>query len=240
MSHRNADDAAATDKTARDLPCPVEGRPCAIMPLGDSITQGALSTHGGGYRVPLFRLAVEDGQSITFVGDAEPNGPATVAGVTFPRAHEGHGGFTIETGARHGISPLVEASMLRNKPDIVTLMIGTNDVGLGVDDLPSRLGRLVDRILATDPHVLLIMAQIVPTAMPSHNATVRAYNAAVANVAKTRGDAGKHVVLVDMYTPFIEAAGFPASVLADDLHPNDAGYEVLAQRWYSVLRPFLP
>src|SRR5436190_12856238 len=45
------------DATAPYDPCPAAGTPCAVMPLGDSITEGAGSS-GGGYRPPLFHLAL--------------------------------------------------------------------------------------------------------------------------------------------------------------------------------------
>lgn len=45
-------------------PCPPKGTPCAIMPLGDSITAGAFSSNMSSYRGPLFHLALTHGQSI--------------------------------------------------------------------------------------------------------------------------------------------------------------------------------
>ncbi len=75
-------------------PRPAAGA-CAIMPLGDSITEGYRSSKGGGYRVELFHDALADNKSVTFVGSADPNGPATVRGVAFPPDNEGHGGYRI-------------------------------------------------------------------------------------------------------------------------------------------------
>jgi lysophospholipase L1-like esterase len=177
------------------------------------------------------------------VGDAEPNGPARVVGAPFPTAHEGHGGFTIDTGtgpaARPGLAPLVSGSIRRHRPHVVTLMIGTNDVALGVDHLASRLAKLVDEIITPQPAIVVMLAQIIPTSSASHNARVRAYNLVVADVARSRAEAGHDVRLVDAYTPMADAPGFPDSVLADDLHPNDAGYAILAQAWYEALRPLL-
>jgi len=64
-------------------PVPKE-QPCVILPWGLD-HHGALSSTGGGYRVPLFGLANKDMKSITFVV-ANTTGPATVDGVSFPRA----------------------------------------------------------------------------------------------------------------------------------------------------------
>ena len=61
------------------VPCPTDGTPCRVMPLGDSITDGIDMTIGyasnGGYRLELFRQAVTAGHEITFVGTRPPNGP---------------------------------------------------------------------------------------------------------------------------------------------------------------------
>ncbi|WP_437766747.1 hypothetical protein WMF27_22915 [Sorangium sp. So ce281] len=76
-------------------PCPTNGEPCKILPLGDSITDGVGVQGGGGYRIELFRKARAAGKKITFVGSLM-NGPATVDGASFPRAHEGHSGWKID------------------------------------------------------------------------------------------------------------------------------------------------
>ena len=39
-------------------PCPTDGSPCKILPLGDSITWGVSDEGNAGYRGPLFALAV--------------------------------------------------------------------------------------------------------------------------------------------------------------------------------------
>src|SRR4051812_346982 len=57
----HTDTASADAETAAYAPCPPKGRACAIMPLGDSITEGYRSS-GGGYRPPLFHLALQDGK----------------------------------------------------------------------------------------------------------------------------------------------------------------------------------
>jgi hypothetical protein len=64
------------------------------MPFGDSITQGF--NVAGGYRAPLFHLALAANRQVTFVGSASDYSVPTVDGVAFPKNHEGHGGWTIE------------------------------------------------------------------------------------------------------------------------------------------------
>lgn len=217
-------------------PCPETG-PCKIMPFGDSITQGF--PVAGGYRAPLFRLALEANRNITFVGSANDFSVPTVNGVPFPRDHEGHGGWTIE--GNNGIAKLVGTSIPNYKPHIITLMIGTNDINgnINVADAPNRLGRLLDSIFMQDPNILVVLAQIVPTRTDSTNNAVRAYNAAMPELVASRVSKGQHIVLVDMYKAFTDDPNYKQSLLGDNLHPNQAGYNRMAEVWFEALSPYL-
>jgi hypothetical protein len=66
-----ASGASGTGGSAGFDPCPATG-PCKILPLGDSITDGL--TVMGGYRIELFRLALNADKEITYVGGSA-NGP---------------------------------------------------------------------------------------------------------------------------------------------------------------------
>lgn len=250
------DDAAPEDASdaldAKDAappysPCPPKGTPCAIMPLGDSITYGVGSTGaGGGYRVELFHQATSHQQSITFVG-SDANGPTTVDNVPFPRNHEGHSGYTIDNGTndagdhRNGLQPFIAATLQAKKPNIVTLMIGTNDVDISLDvpTQKTRLAKLVDTILGADSSLLLVIAQIVPTKTDAENARVQAYNADIPGIVSARANAGKHIVMVDMYSAFTADAAYKTKYLSDNLHPTDAGYVVMGDVWYAAIGPLL-
>jgi lysophospholipase L1-like esterase len=232
------------DGAAGFAPCPSDGTACKIMPLGDSITDGVGSS-GGGYRVELFKQSITDSRSITFVG-RNVNGPTsvTVAGQTktFPRNHEGYSGYTIDTGGgRTGISTLVDAGISANLPHIVLLMIGTNDVNISLDltNAPTRLGALLDRINKDAPKALIVVAKLVPTTNDTTNTRVRTYNDAIPGLVQTRAAAGKPIVLVDMYTAISANTSYKTALMNDELHPNDAGYVVMAQTWYAAIKPYL-
>jgi len=221
-----------------NAPCPAHAE-CRILPLGDSITYGVASSSGAGYRLELFRRARREGQHLTFVGSSV-SGPPMVDGVPFPQNNEGHSGFTIEDGGgRAGIGPLVVGAMKAHRPHVVTLMIGTNDVAMNLDlaRAPARLAALVDRILGVDPKVLLLVATIVPTTDDAMNTRVAAYNAAIPDIVATRAGAGKPVRLVDMYEPFVRFPDYKRALFADSLHPNDAGFVVMADVWAAALAP---
>jgi len=229
--------------TSSFTPCPAAGSPCVVLPLGDSITEGYASS-GGGYRVELFRQALDQGKSITFVGAATPNGPSDVDGTPFPRNHEGHGGFTIDTDSGHsGISGAITDDALDDfDPDIVLLMIGTNDINGNVDvnNAPQRLGNLIDDIIARAPDTLVVVASVVPVIDTSTDAKITQYNAGVEEAALARATEGAHVVFVDNYAAIHEVASWQTALMADNLHPNDAGYGVLGQSFFAAIDEYLP
>jgi hypothetical protein len=210
-------------------PCPTNGDPCKILPLGDSITWGI--QYDGAYRVELFNKAHKAGQKITFTGSLS-NGPSMVDGVAFPKQNEGHSGWTIaqDTG-------LVPSPAFNTIPNIVLLMIGTNDVyaSSGQAQMPDRLGALLDKIFAAAPNALLVVGKITPLNNASWNQTIKTYNDAIPGLVQTRANAGKHVIWVDLNT------GFTSSMLSsDNIHPNKSGYDFMAGVWYTAISNLLP
>lgn len=235
----SGESAGGADGGVAYNPCPLPG-PCAIMPLGDSITLGTGSSDGGGYRVELFKQAVANSQSITFVGTLT-SGPTTVSGKAFPRSHEGHSGFVIDTiTQRQGLSSVTDAAIANSIPHIVLLMIGTNDIVWKVPDEPTRLGNLIDKILADAPKALVVVAQIGPSNDDARTALIKAYNDGIPAVVQARVAAGKHVAMVDMFTPFVSDVNYKTALLSDEVHPNDAGYVIVGQTWYQAIQSFLP
>jgi lysophospholipase L1-like esterase len=211
------------------------------MPSGDSITVGAQSTDTGGYRAPLFGLTLENGKNLTFVGPSGA-GPESVDGEPFPDAHDGHSGYVIDTvDSRKGLLPLMQQNLTQHAPHIVLLMIGTNDINSDVDvvSAPNRLATLIDEITGTAPESLLVVAPIIPTRTDELNLKVQAFNAAIPAIVSERVAAGKHVLLADMYGAFSQNPAYKTELLYDGLHPNDAGYAVMAETWYAAIAAFL-
>src|SRR5215204_1906117 len=95
-----------------------------IMPLGDSITQGVGSPLGDGYRGLLWDLFQQSGLVVDFVGGGQ-SGPSSLP----DRDHQGTSGERADE-----LLPRIPGLMSTYLPDVVLLMIGTNDVeqeGLG-------------------------------------------------------------------------------------------------------------
>jgi lysophospholipase L1-like esterase len=218
-------------------PCPTNGSACKILPLGDSITHGYASTDDGGYRSQLFKLIVAASQKVTFTGSLT-NGPTQVSGQTFPRNHEGHDGWTIDPGyssyGAGGISSLVPSPAFNTVPDIVLLMIGTNDTNaMDTAGMSTRLSALLDKIAGAAPNALIVLATLTPLGYSS--AALTAYNGQIPGVIQTHAAKGQHIVGVDM-----SKMPVPADIGSDNVHPNDQGYAYMANVWYGALKNLLP
>jgi lysophospholipase L1-like esterase len=222
-------------------PCPA-GTACKILPLGDSITEGfgyrgtsSEPDNQGGYRIELFRQAVKNNKSITFVGSLT-NGPSTVENVQFPTKHEGHGGWTISQ-----IAGIADNTLSTNKPNIVLLKIGTNDVnGTGSSGAPNGLKNLIDQITKDLPSALLVVSSIIPITNDGTNDRVKTYNATIPTAVSAAAAAGKHVVFVDSYAAFVADSSWKTKYMGDNLHPNDTGYALLGQTWFAAISALLP
>jgi lysophospholipase L1-like esterase len=198
--------------------CDAGGGPVRIMPLGDSLTDGF--NVPGGYRIELWSLLAADGLCVDFVG-SQSNGPSSLP----DRDHEGHSGWRVDQ-----IAEAVVPWLRRSRPDVVLLMIGTNDVaqGYALDGAPDRLGALLDRILETQPEVRVVVASIPPIRDPALERRVEAYNAALVGVAASKG---ARVSFVDAFAALGEADLDP-----DGVHVNEVGHRKLAGVWAPAIR----
>jgi lysophospholipase L1-like esterase len=157
--------------------------------------------------------------------------------------NEGHKGWTISmpnaaTGGS-GISGLIPspafASGSGGTPQIILMMIGTNDVGNFTGaQMATQLGSLMDKIIGAAPDSLLVVAKITPVSWAT--SVVNAYNGAIPELIQTRASVGKHIVLADMNTGFNSGT----MLSSDNLHPNSTGYAFMASRWYDVVGSLLP
>ncbi|KAJ7133686.1 lipolytic enzyme [Mycena crocata] len=186
------------------------------MPLGASQTFGVGSTDGNGYRAALYNLLANDGNTVNMVG-TQRNGNFK------DPDNEGWSGFVISEVDDKG-----QISMPLNRPNIATVLVGTNDMtrNLDVANAPARLGKLIDDILAWPTQTLVVVSKLPPNADTASNVRIDAYNAAMAGVVKQRTDAGKSVILVDCHA--VVALGD----LVDGPHPGDAAYARMARVFY--------
>ena len=143
----------------------------------------------------------------------------------------GYSGFTISeiaSAASHAISS--------DNPNIVLLHAGTNDLNLSpppdnepYSGAPERLGSLIDQCIKGSANAVILVAQIINSGDPGTESRIQTFNDAIPGIVAQRANAGHHVMTVDMRS-------VTTKYLADDLHPNDAGYKMMADLWFAGLQ----
>ncbi|HEY2333228.1 MAG TPA: SGNH/GDSL hydrolase family protein [Acidimicrobiales bacterium] len=206
----------AEDTTSVVLPTPA----VTIMALGDSLTDGYMVP--GGYRTALAGDLAVAGAEVDFVGSLS-SGPTELTETD----HEGHDGWRIDQ-----IAAIATDRLLRYQPDVVLLMIGTNDLVQddAVATAPDRLAALIDQITTTLPGTEVLVATIPTMADPVLAARVDAYDAALPTVVARADARGEAVELVDIHD------AVTVDQLADGIHPDAAGYAAMANAWFEALQ----
>ena len=215
LTGAQAESSPATPARAGAATGVAAGAPLRIMPLGASSTVGAGSVATAGYRGPLQELMATDGIAVDLVG-SQQDGPARVP----DRDHEGHGGWTLAD-----MLPQVAGWVRAARPDVVLLHAGTNDLIQGVSGRAAaqRLGALLDAIHSvTDAHV--IVAGVWAPLPTRAQARAEFHELAAAVVAEHR--AGRQRVSYADTSELLTPAD-----LADGLHPDTAGYRIIAAMW---------
>jgi lysophospholipase L1-like esterase len=180
--------------------------PLRILPLGDSITYGYYAGQGtNGYREELRTKLVAGGQTVTYVGTLR-------SGTMTNPENEGHSGWVISQ-VRGVIQPAIAF-----KPNVVLIHLATNDLNRGNNpsepdaQAPTRLGALIDDVLAKLPDAAIFVAKIIKTTNSGLQQKFNTYNAAIPDVVKARTDKGFKVFVVDQ-----SVVG--GSEMSDSLHP---------------------
>ncbi|MBS1675661.1 MAG: SGNH/GDSL hydrolase family protein [Actinobacteria bacterium] len=124
-------------------------------------------------------------------------------------------------------------------PQIVTLMIGTNDCSdAGVfpvitpEEFGSSVAEFVRRVRGIGAIPVLLTPPVIDVANAPERARIAAFAQAIRDVAAT-----EETVLVDQFARFTELGNgrVPWGLLNDPFHPNAAGHEALALELATVL-----
>ncbi|MER5425053.1 cellulose binding domain-containing protein [Streptosporangium roseum] len=207
---------------------PAQAAAVRIMALGDSITGSP-----GCWRAMLWERLREAGHTdVDFVGTLPPQG----CGIAHDGDNEGHGGALVTNVADQNQLP---GWLSATRPDIVMMHFGTNDVWSNrpTATILAAYGKLVDQMRADNPDMKLLVAQIIPMNPGSCGECgqrVSALNAAIPGWAAAKSTARSPVVVVDQWTGFSTAAD-----TYDGVHPNAAGDQKMAGRWFPALTALL-
>lgn len=200
-----------------------------ILTIGDSITAGEhpVDPTPGAYRIKLSKKFIADGLNVDFVG-SQYNRTSKLD----DREHEGHPGWTINQ-----ISELVDDGLLTTyQPDVVLLMIGTNDILRGdrTSTLETELSQLIDRITEELPDAQLLVSSIAPldSSIKGNRRAdiVTAYNHLIPELIEQKAARGQQIT-------YVNAGGNLSlqDLVSDGIHPNAAGYNRLGNSWYDAL-----
>jgi acyl-CoA thioesterase I len=210
---------------ASDGSTPPPAETVRIMPLGDSITKGR--TNHWSYRRDLEAALNDAGCSFDFVGTQ--SGPGFAPGVPLnDRDHEGHSGLRTDQ-----IRARLNNWLPGNGHDWALVHVGTNDVlqGTSIAAARTNISQIIDRLRNANPAVGILLAQVIPN-LPGNEAAVMALNDEIATLAPQKSTQASPVIVVDQYSGY---STFTHNY--DEIHPNDAGDAMIAQRFFGALLP---
>lgn len=132
-----------------------------ILALGDSMTGGAEANPSGfrSYRGALYRLLVDAGHSVDFVGPLWQ--PPAIGG---DPDHAGYGGAQIGPGgASNNISDRLDSILASaGNVDVVILAMGWNSAYQEPENAAPKYAGLVQKIRAARPNATLVLATLSP------------------------------------------------------------------------------
>ena len=228
-----------------------------ILPFGDSITAGThdVEPYPGAYRIQLWEKLNEKFKDINFVGGRQ-NGPTE----DFDRDHAGYGGLTINRLAGNkavksypGFTSFVNTLKASNQtPNLILLMAGTNDIIEGdnaktaLNDIENLLGKVTGAF--TDAKVLV-------SSIPPFDLSGTKFDGKPLSnkVEEDRARANvKKIALFNNSIPgkaslyenvsFVNVGGSlgTGDLVSDGIHPTEAGYTKLGNKWFSEIESLIP
>jgi len=199
-----------------------------IMPLGDSITYDEYHVDDrpvsikSGYRNYLWYKLRDIDYDADFVGSRYTGGDIEPS---FDGDNEGHPGWTSYEIAEH-----VYHFLEMHTPDVILLHIGTNDWNespAGVERILSEIDRFENDNGLT---IEVILARIINRS--SYSSLIETFNNNVEAMAQNRINNGDNIRIVDMEY----GAGIDYDDdIKDGTHPNNCGYEKMANVWFDAL-----
>jgi len=245
------------------VPVAAAAVPLAMMPMGDSITQGAGA--GGGYRSPLYASLSAAGFQFQYIG-ARTDNATTLLTSGNQTHHEGHGSYSTDLllgnldankpygGTDEGGFWITGIPGIREPayPDVILLMIGTNDIGMWAHTPAQTIAfydQLLTKLITLRPSARIICASVVPFVLSyfenAYPDKVGVYtnrepnnvifNGLLPGLVATHQAAGHRVQFYDMRQK-VSPANAGTLIGGDGVHPNQAGYNAIAAGWFEAVQ----
>ena len=192
------------------------------MPLGASITWGQYSTYGNGYREDLLELLEGSGFNVTMTGSQQ-------SGNMTQNENGGWPGARIDQ-----VEGYAKESVPERLPNIIAINAGTNDCvqNFSVSTAGQRMQGLLDYLWEASPGTTLILSTLIICLDQSVEQSVVALNSQLVDLASKLDAQGKRIILADMHG----LDGPQPHDMANDIHPNNAGYDKMAKIWFTAIQ----
>ena len=186
--------------------------PLTWVMTGDSITHGIVHTHGGRSYAEHVHEAVR---------------------ADLGRTRDAFIKTAVSGGVLAGVLEDFDHGVRQWRPDVVTLMIGTNDCStsrksaIDTAAFEQSLVTFLTQVREGGAVPLLLTPPPVDTVRAPERSRTSQFAAVVASAATRSGTA-----LVDVFSEFtsVARAGFPRALMNDAYHPNARGHAVIATR----------
>lgn len=188
-----------------------------ILAVGDSICYGA--GENGGWRIPMQALLTDAGIPFDFIGPSTDNS----IGMLDPE-HAGYPGDRIDE-----IRIFVESMPAEPAPAWILLNAGTNDLDQVYDlaNINTRLDSFIAYMAGKWPEAQIWVATVGPFTAGVNPNVVAMTAAAIPYNA--------HILALTSATPVDMAPNINAGLQGDGIHPNAAGYAVMADVWFNAV-----
>ncbi|MFK7857914.1 MAG: GDSL-type esterase/lipase family protein [Granulosicoccus sp.] len=214
----------------------------AIMPMGDSITQG---TRGQcGYRRILTQNMLNDPScNVSFVGPRD-NPDGTTDAAICAATNTDHAGFSGRNAGEFTDARIANWANLYS-PDYYLVHIGSNDIfeGQTIAEIMANIELVVFRVRTRSPNAVMLLANVIPWDTvssspifgPFDNPDVdelvmtAALSSAIESYVASLNDPA--VRLVDVRSGFNNS-----TMTVDGVHPNDLGEALIASRFQQALQ----
>ena len=246
-----------------------------IMCIGDSITDGYVPEYEGSYRKFIYHDLTEWGHKIDMVGSKGEGYTPTYTNADtgesfeFDNGNTGYSGYAIKAyPGRNGIlETLKETKCLEEqKPDIITLQIGTNNIidNHDMTENSKDLEELIEFILESTPETTAVFVTTIPDLDPNrkevydwfgnyrHSADWQTqYDDKTAEASVHKAVAEYNAVVqatvekIKADHPNVYQADINGVVddvktlLFDGVHPNNDGYRAMGAYWSDTIASYL-
>ncbi|MEL6864769.1 MAG: GDSL-type esterase/lipase family protein [Bacteroidota bacterium] len=222
----------ACDDEDQDCPNVVNEGAIRILPLGDSRVEGARPDFES-YRYELWKQLIDSSWNVDFVGTRKDGANYEKhKGNCFDKDHEGTGGAVSAD-----ILQTVQQIAASDAPQAVLLGVGGNDLldaNLSPEQVLGNIRQIIDQLQSLNPEVTIFLEQIAPGKSafmrPEWTNAFNAYNAGIPGVASEKSTDRSAIIVINM------AAGWTDALLADDVHYNVQGAQLVAERYFEAMQ----